>query len=241
MSKYLNMNESLTIAIPLFNEEESISNLYKELIDVLPEIEKDRIVNLLLVNDGSTDNTAILLKKYFSEITNCYILHHQKNRNLDGFLETAIQNCNTELIVFLDSDCTFSPSYIVNMLNFLDKDTDIVNGSPYHPNGGVEGVNKARLVLSYFSNYIYRKITKKEIYTFTSIFKMYRLSKISEINLENKGFVSVSELFIKSLNDQAVSKEFPCTLTIRNFGESKIRIFQSIISHMKFMYFLIKN
>lgn len=235
------MKESLTIAIPFFNEEESILNLHNEIINVLPVIKQDRVVNLLLVNDGSIDGTAKLLDKYFSEVEDCQILHHEENKNLDGFLSTAIKNCKTELIVFLDSDCTFSPSYIVDMLDFLDSDTDIINGSPYHPKGKVEGINKARLILSYFSNYIYRKITNKNIYTFTSIFKMYRLNKIAHIKLENKGFVSVSELFIKSLNEKAVSKEFPCTLTIRNLGESKIRIFQSIINHIKFMYFLIKN
>jgi dolichol-phosphate mannosyltransferase len=233
--------ESLTISIPLFNEEESISNLYNEIIDVLSSIQKDRIAKLLLVNDGSTDNTAKLLDKYFSEVQDCQIIHHNENKNLDGFLNTAIKSCDTELIVFLDSDCTFNPSYIVEMLDYLDADTDIINGSPYHPKGKVEGINKARLILSYFSNYIYRKITNKNIYNFTSIFKMYRLNKIAHIKLENKGFVSVSELFIKSLNEKAVSKEFPCILTIRNLGESKIRIFQSIINHIKFMYFLIKN
>lgn len=235
------MKESLTIAIPFFNEEESIPNLHSEIIDVLVQIKQDRVVDLVLVNDGSSDDTAELLNKYFSDVENSQIIHHKENKNLDGFLNTAIKNCSTDLIVFLDSDCTFSPTYIIDMLDFLDSETDIINGSPFHPDGSVEGVNKARLMLSYFSNFIYRKITSKNIYTFTSIFKLYRLNIISDIKLENKGFVSVSELFIKSLNKEAAAKEFPCTLTIRNFGESKIRIIQSIKNHLKFMYFLIKN
>ena len=235
------MKESLTIAIPFFNEEESIPNLHGEIVDVLLKIKQDRRVDLVLVDDGSSDDTAVLLHKYFSDFENSQIIHHKENKNLDGFLNTAIKNCNTDLIVFLDSDCTFSPAYIIDMLDFLDSETDIINGSPYHPDGSVEGVNKARLILSYFSNYIYRKITNKNIYTFTSIFKLYRLHIISNIKLENKGFVSVSELFIKSLNEEVTAKEFPCTLTIRNFGESKIRIIQSIKNHLKFMYFLIKS
>ena len=81
------MYESLTISIPLFNEEESISNLYNEIIDVLSSIQKDRIAKLLLVNDGSTDNTAKLLDKYFSEVQDCQIIHHNENKNLDGFLK----------------------------------------------------------------------------------------------------------------------------------------------------------
>ena len=72
------------------------------------------------------------------------------------------------------------------MLDFLDSETDIINGSPYHPDGSVEGVNKARLILSYFSNYIYRKITNKNIYTFTSIFKLYRLHNIQHKTREQR-------------------------------------------------------
>ena len=57
------MKESLTIAIPFFNEEESIPNLHNEIIDVLVQIKQDRVVDLVLVNDGSSDDTAELLKQ----------------------------------------------------------------------------------------------------------------------------------------------------------------------------------
>lgn len=234
------MNESLTIAIPFFNEEEVIANLYNKLNDVLHSLAEDREVHLLLINDGSTDKTEELLDNFFAGLDNCEILKHDQNRNLDGFLKSCIENCKTDLIVFLDSDCTFKPSLIIDMLMLLDENTDIVNGSPYHPSGSVAGVNKARLSLSFFSNYLYKKITKKDVYTFTSILKLYRLESIKVIKLETKGFVAVTELFIKALKNGALHKEFPCTLTIREEGVSKIRIFRSILNHLKFMFQLIK-
>ena len=60
-----------------------------------------------------------------------------------------MEYCVTDLIVFLDSDCTFKP-LITDMLDLLDDTISIVNGSPYHPEGSVDGVNKARLSQLYF-------------------------------------------------------------------------------------------
>jgi len=235
------MNDSLTIAVPLYNEEEGVLNLYEVLAPIVEKLRLSRMVEILLVNDGSTDNTKDLLVKYFSNLPNLKIINHKNNLNLGGFLNTTIKNCNTDLVVFLDSDCTFHPKYIFGMLELMNSDLDIINGSPYHPDGKIDGVNKIRLLISYLCNLIYRKITKVETYTFTSIFKMYRLEAIKNIQIENKGFVSVAELFIKSAQQGASVKEFPCTLSIRQLGESKIQIVSSIIDHLKFITQLLRK
>ena len=64
---------------------ESIPNLHGEIVDVLLKIKQDRRVDLVLVDDGSSDDTAVLLHKYFSDFENSQIIHHKENKNLDGF------------------------------------------------------------------------------------------------------------------------------------------------------------
>ena len=229
------MNDSLTIAVPLYNEEAGIKNLSGILIPVIDELKLNRSIKTILVNDGSTDNTEKLLFQYFSKVPNLKIINHEKNLNLGGFLNTIIKNCETELVVFLDSDCTFDPNYIFDMLKLVDDDTDVINGSPYHPKGKIDGVKKSRLFISYSCNFIYKKITRVDTHTFTSIFKMYRMSSIKDIEIQNEGFVSVAELFVKSAQKGSSVKEFPCTLSIRQLGESKIHIVNSIVNHIKFI------
>ena len=229
------MKDSLTIAIPLYNEEEGIKNLHNVLTPIIERLRSDRPINTILVNDGSTDNTEKLLFEYFSKISDLKIINHDKNLNLGGFLNTIINSCETDLVVFLDSDCTFDPGYIFDMLEILDEKTDIINGSPYHPDGKIDGVKKSRLAISYLCNFIYRRITKVKSYTFTSIFKMYKTNTIKNIEIYNTGFVSVAELFIRSVQNGSSIKEFPCTLSIRQVGESKIHIVSSVIDHLKFM------
>lgn len=225
---------SLTIAIPLYNEEASIKYL-KSRLDLLLADSNNINLKILFVDDGSTDNTFELLTKYFSSLNNCNIIKHENNKNLNGFLETTIKFCDTEFVVFLDSDCTFDPLHILDMVNLLKPNIDIINGSPYHPKGSVEGVEKGRLLISNGANLIYRILIKKDIYTYTSIFKMYRTSIIKNINLNTIGFVSVSELFIKCILNGANVLEFPCNLSIRKYGVSKIRIINSIKNHVKYM------
>ena len=230
---------TLTIAIPLFNEAQSISYLKKKLLLSLEKIQFE--TKILFVDDGSSDNTFELLNTEFSEIKNYKILQHNLNLNLGGCIKTLIDNCETEFIVFLDSDCTFDPFYISEMVTLIDDGVDIINGSPYHPNGDVDGVKKVRLFISNGANYIYRLLLNSKIYTYTSIFKLYRTSVIKNISLESYGFVAVTELFVKSILNGASVTELPCILKIRKFGDSKINILNSTINHIKFMIKLLIN
>lgn len=232
--------KSITIAVPLYNESQTIKYLHEQLKKVKDEISINEL-RILLVDDGSTDNTYKLLEKYFSDFGNCQTIKHNSNLNLGGFIDTAINECNTDYIAFLDSDCTFDPSYVIDMIPLLNEDVDIINGSPYHPYGSVEGVKKGRLIISNGANYIYRVLINKNIYTYTSIFKIYKTTIIKDILIETHGFVSVCELFVKSILKGARVIEFPCVLKIRKFGDSKIQILNSIKNHILFMWSLFKK
>ena len=227
-------NDSLTVAIPLYNESATIPYL-KSRLDLMLEKSNRNNLKILFVDDGSSDDTFQLLTDNFSSLDNCKIVKHEINQNLNGFLKTVIELCDTEFVVFLDSDCTFDPLNIFEMVELLQPNIDIVNGSPYHPHGTVEGVKKGRLLISNGANFIYKLLINKDVYTYTSIFKMYRTSKIKNINLNTPGFVSVSELFIKCILNGAKVVEYPCTLSIRKYGDSKIRIVNSIKNHVQFM------
>ena len=72
------MINSLTIAIPLFNEEEGIPVLQKKILELLDELKSVKIINLLLVNDGSTDGTGVQLKKILETLQMLKLLSTKK-------------------------------------------------------------------------------------------------------------------------------------------------------------------
>ena len=154
-----NYMNSLDIAIPLFNEEDSIENLSIEIIPILESLKDKKIDSrLILVNDGSDDKTEEKLKEFFNGVSGTKIINHEKNKNLGGFLRTIQKEMSSDFVVFLDSDCTFSPNLIIEMIKTNLEEVDIVNGSPYHPKGKIDGVKQSRLIISKTANYLYRNL-----------------------------------------------------------------------------------
>ncbi len=189
-------NSSLTIAVPLYNESETIDYMKERLIEAIEKINLPNL-NILFVDDGSTDNTFDLLTEKFFDFKNVEIIRHNKNKNLNGFLITVINNCDTEFVVFLDSDCTFDPIYIADMLNLISPDIDIINGSPYHPEGDVEGVKRGRLLVSNGANMLYKLLVDK-------FNEKYSVLNESQKDLLNK--------YITHVNDTASMKEYFSTV-----------------------------
>ena len=97
------------------------------------------------------------------------------------------------------------------MLDIIKNNFDIVSASPYHPKGKTEGVGVIRKLISKTANGIYSFILKEDIYTFTSLLKIYRLENVKNIKIETFGFVSVTELYVKSIINGASYYDFPCT------------------------------
>lgn len=230
---------NLSIYIPLFNEEDGVEYLKKELSSVLESIKSLSNLRIILVNDGSTDKTPQLIEKFFTG-EDYKIIHHEKNKNLGGFLKTALKDCKTEYIGFLDSDCTYHPKLMIEMILKIQDGYEIINASPYHPEGGVQNVGKVRLFLSRSINKIYKIISRKNFYTTSSICKIYKTNLVKDINLTRKNFVSVTELFTKSVLRTEKIYEFPCVLNARIYGTSKMNVLENIKDHIKYLFHYLK-
>jgi glycosyltransferase involved in cell wall biosynthesis len=228
------MKNSLGIYIPLYNEEEGIDHLESELAK-LELLLKDKCnYEIILIDDGSIDNTLELLKEKFNK--KLYrVISHSENKNLGGFLKTSIKDCQKDFIAFLDSDCTYNPSLLNEMYDLSLDGFSVVNASPYHPKGIVVGVGKIRLFLSKSVNRVYRFISGKDFYTTSSICKIYKTELIKKIPITRKNFIAVTELFTKCMLITNKGIDFPCTLSTRLFGVSKLDIYSNIIDHMKYI------
>src|SRR3989338_10086249 len=125
----------LSIITPCYNEEEGIENLSVRLEPVLNELSKKYEIELVFVDDGSRDRTNELLHKFFGKQKNVKIIKHEKNQNLGGAMRTGFAHSTGEIIVSIDSDCTYDPADIPALVAALDEKTDMVNASAYHPKG----------------------------------------------------------------------------------------------------------
>jgi glycosyltransferase involved in cell wall biosynthesis len=101
--------KKLTVIVPVFNEEAAIEKTINELV----LFSKSKEWEILVVNDGSTDNTVSILEK-FPEIR---VISHPYNKGYGAALKTGIKNSATNLICFYDADGQHSPVQIINLLD----------------------------------------------------------------------------------------------------------------------------
>lgn len=104
----------ISIIIPSYNSAQMVCDAIES---VLISIEED--YEIILINDGSTDNTAEVITTYLSDKRIKYI--EQSNRGLAGARNTGIENANGEYLVFLDADDLILPNKLLVQRKFLDE------------------------------------------------------------------------------------------------------------------------
>lgn len=110
---------SLTVVIPIFNEEAIIERSLTTLSDVLKTICLD--YEILVVDDGSTDGTPEILRRLASSIEGLKILRNSRNEGLGGALCHGFKNASKEVIFYIDADMPFQYAEILRAVEILEE------------------------------------------------------------------------------------------------------------------------
>jgi dolichol-phosphate mannosyltransferase len=223
------------VLIPCYHEEAALPQLFEKLSTLRQELANHGTIQLLFIDDGSRDKTIELLQKYCSEHPNAKLICHQQNQGLAAALQTGLHHASTEIVASIDADCTYDPIQLANLLHLMTAEVDLVVASPYHPQGEVVGVSAQRLWISQTASRCYRSLLRHQLHTYTSCFRIYRRSTISQISVENQGFVGIPELLWKVELAGGRIVECPATLTVRTAGQSKMRIARVTLAHLKLL------
>src|SRR5216683_1656718 len=136
-------HSSLSIVIPLFNEEENVVPLIEAIFAVLAE--DPEFLELVLVDDGSHDRTASLVLKLAEDEPRIRLISHGRNRGLGAAIRTGFAAAAGDLILYTDADLPFDFKLIPQLLE-LASDHSIVIG--YRANRG-EGLRRWVLTKGY--------------------------------------------------------------------------------------------
>jgi hypothetical protein len=121
------------------------------------------------------------------------------------------------------------------MIPRLTDGVDLVTASPYHPDGAVRNVPGWRLFLSKGSSFLYRRVLRQKLYTYTSCFRVYRRSAVLGLDVREKNFLGVAELLGKLDLRGSRIVEHPATLEVRMLGRSKMKTLRTILGHLKLL------
>lgn len=221
----------VSIAIPCYNEEASLPYLARTLAAFETRTPQYRF-SYVFVDDGSQDETWSVLHTLFGDRDNCQLVRHPKNSGIAAATMTGIRAAQDDIVCSIDCDCSFDPHHLAKMIPLLTPDVDLVQASPYHPQGGVTNVPAWRLALSLNLSRIYRLLLNHAFHSYTACFRVYRKSAVQNLELDDHGFLGIAEIFIRLDQSGLKMVEFPAVLESRLLGASKMKTLSVIRSHV---------
>lgn len=213
-------NKSVII-IPTFNEIDNIERMIKTLFSLYPE------VNLLIIEDGSPDGTAQVVKDLQGQFNNLHIIERTGKLGLGTAYITGFKwalNKGFDFVFEMDCDFSHDPNQVKDLLEAAQSN-DLVIGSRY-----IEGIRIInwpfrRLLLSYLASIYTRMVTGIPVFDTTGGFKCFSKKALESLNLDNiisKGYIFQLELNYKVWLSGLKVKEVPIIFYERRDGESKM-------------------
>jgi dolichol-phosphate mannosyltransferase len=203
---------------------------------VIEQLRQERSVEVVFVDDGSTDAPYQKLLAISAGQANMTIAQHPVNRGLGAALHTGFAQAVGDVVVTTDSDGTYGFDEIPALLSYLKPGVDIVTASPYHQLGGVENVPGYRIFLSRGSSLIYQIIVDRHIATYTALFRAYRREVTCRVPFYSAGFLAGTELMVNAMLMGYKVAEYPTTLHSRAAGASKAKVLRIIRAHLRYQW-----
>ena len=212
------------VIIPTFNEKENIERMVRKVFSLPVSFD------LLVVDDGSPDGTAQIVKKLQTEFGSKLHLIERKGKlglgtaYIAGF-KYAIQN-KFDYVFEMDCDFSHNPDDLVNLYSACaNNGADLAIGSRYVKGGKVVNWPIDRILMSYFASLYVRMILWINIHDTTAGFKCYKRKVLETIDLDSIKFIGYAfQIEMKYKVKKAGFKiiEVPITFTDRTAGESKM-------------------
>ncbi|MDQ2719849.1 MAG: glycosyltransferase family 2 protein [Bacteroidota bacterium] len=203
----------ISVIIPCYNEEAILPSNLNAVISYLESKAFKYKWEILIINDGSKDNTGNIADEFAERKAEIRVIHHPVNLNLGRALQTGFRHAKGSVIVVLDVDLSYSVELIEEMVDkLIDTCSDIVIASPYMKGGKVTGVPFSRKVMSLWVNKFMRIAAQDKYFTYTSMVRAYQSSFIRSLNLKTKDYEISPEIMYKAMILRAAIVEIPAHL-----------------------------
>lgn len=215
--------EKHLVIIPTYNEKENI----RSIIEAVKELKV--VFDILVVDDGSPDGTAAIVKEMQKDTSGLYIEERKGKLGLGtayihGFKWGLLKGY--DYIYEMDADFSHNPKDLVRMAAVLVEDeADVVVGSRYVPEGGVLDWPRKRLWLSKGASMYVRMVTRMPVKDVTAGFVGYKNKVLDSLALDKIRFVGYSfqiEMKFASWMSGFRIQEIPILFKDRQLGKSKM-------------------
>lgn len=184
----------ISIIIPCFNEEKTISNLVGQVLKALIDMKKQ----IVIVDDCSTDNTFKILQELSALDKSIIIESHSYNQGKGAAIRTALLSVTGDIVIIQDADLEYNPSEFPKLLKpILDGDADVVYGSRFKSGDAARVIyfwhRLGNLILTFLSN----MFTNLNLTDMETCYKVFRKEVLNQIVIEENRFGIEPEITAK--------------------------------------------
>ena len=217
------MTSNKIVIIPTYNEKENIEKIVKAILSI------EDGFHILIVDDGSPDGTADIVKKLQTDFPESLFLIERKGKlglgtaYMTGF-DWSIEH-KYDYIFEMDADFSHNPMDLPKLYNVCREGADLAIGSRYC--NGISVINWpiGRVIMSYYASMYVRKVLGINVFDTTSGFKCYKREVLEKIDLSKirmKGYGFQIEMKYNTIKLGYTVKEVPIIFVDRTEGTSKM-------------------
>jgi glycosyltransferase involved in cell wall biosynthesis len=214
MTESSRSGSSISVFFPAYNDAETIASLVADALDVLQELTDE--YEVIVVNDGSIDETALVLEELARKTPRLKIIHHEQNRGYGGALRSGFQQAGKDLVFYTDGDGQYNVRELLKLYPLLTSGVDVVNGYKIRRADQMQ-----RKFLGAVYNRFARLLFSLPIRDVDCDFRLLRRTALKHADLVSTSGVICVELVHKLHKAGCVFREVPVNHYARQHGRSQ--------------------
>ena len=216
--------KKISIIVPVYNEEKTVRQLLNKVISVKIPLKKE----IICIDDGSTDNSANIIKEVITNNKNSDIKYiFKKNQGKGSAIKKGFEIATGDIILIQDADLEYNPNeYLLLIKPLMEDKAYVVYGSRFlNLKFKLFGKNKTIMPLHYFGNkfltFITNLIYNSSITDMETGYKVFKKNIIKNIKINSNKFNFEPEITAKLLKRRIKILEVPVTFNPRSFKNGK--------------------
>ena len=189
--------KKLSIIIPCYNEEKLISTILEKVLQTKLNYGLEK--QIIIVNDGSTDNSANAINHFCEKNPSAISIHQQANSGKGAAIKAALQKVNGDIIIIQDADFEYDPNDYNKLLHpIINGHADVVYGSRFRGSEPHRVLFFFHTIGNKFLTFLSNLFTGLNLTDMETGYKMFRTDILKQIRLKENRFGFEPEVTAKT-------------------------------------------
>lgn len=208
------MRPSISAFFPAYNDAGTIPSMVLATDMTLRSLTDD--YEIIVVNDGSADNTGEVLEELKKSYPCLRVVHHRKNRGYGGALRSGFAHATKDLVFYTDGDAQYDPREMTLLVAALTPDVDVVNGYKISRSDPLH-----RIVIGNLYHWTVKTMFGLKVRDTDCDFRLFRRRVFDKVHLERDSGVICVEMMKKVQDAGFTIAQVPVNHFHRTYGSSQ--------------------